>query len=642
MTDFEFAKSCIGTMLLGLHEEALGIIDQVYLDPERDEVRWARVFEQTALREVYVPMVGVQKRSRALFVGLDEAKVRAAPPADSGTALSAAYERMLWDYYAPPGLGAAPALRLPGEKTPYIVVGDRSATVMGGGGSGHAETTGDPDISAHEHDATHDMSMRRYLHGRGPERVALGVVASLQVRVVIEPGSDHSSELKPFEIPPEGVDVLLLLHHPGFEARSSVRQIVHVPPDAASDVRLFEVEATREGVHSLVVSAFRDGAFLGELTFQLTVEAGLSAGRSIDVTQSLHSLSASEGEVSLLINYDPEKQVYSFQFLSNDQLDEGITSERLLAPPKAAVEALVADLNRAARGASPFDGDRTRRWLQDKGIGLWQTLIPEGVRRQFWERRDRITSLTIVSAQDLVPWELLYPLDASPNEERGFLAEQFPVMRWVYGGAKVRDLAVADAAFVMPEGSPTTAAAEIATVRKLLDAPGGPPIADLDGLLARLDGADFDVLHFACHNTFDAQHADRSTVRMAGGPFELSSLNRHKATHALRGRAPLVFMNACRSAGAGEHYTEVTSWAQAFVQAGAGAFIGSLWEVRDTTASAFAEAFYDTLLVRPKRDGTKVTLGEAIQTARAAIANRPGDPTWLAYTVYGTPGAMAA
>jgi CHAT domain-containing protein len=91
-------------------------------------------------------------------------------------------------------------------------------------------------------------------------------------------------------------------------------------------------------------------------------------------------------------------------------------------------------------------------------------------------------------------------------------------------------------------------------------------------------------------------------------------------------------MNACRSAGSGERYTELTSWASRFIKAGAGAFVGSLWEVRDGVAREFAQEFYDSL-TKPRPDGTRCTLAEALQTARQAARGDPSDPTWLA--IYG-------
>ncbi len=71
-------------------------------------------------------------------------------------------------------------------------------------------------------------------------------------------------------------------------------------------------------------------------------------------------------------------------------------------------------------------------------------------------------------------------------------------------------------------------------------------------------------------------------------------------------------------------------FAEKFLHAGAGAFIGSLWEVGDATALRFATEAYQMLM-----DGR--TLGEAVTELRGRI--RDGDPTWLAYAVYGHPEA---
>jgi CHAT domain-containing protein len=74
-------------------------------------------------------------------------------------------------------------------------------------------------------------------------------------------------------------------------------------------------------------------------------------------------------------------------------------------------------------------------------------------------------------------------------------------------------------------------------------------------------------------------------------------------------------------------------WARQFMGAGAGAFIGSLWAVRSSSARAFAESFYHALVTEGE------ALGAASLQARQAIAADGGDPTWLAYTIYGNPSA---
>jgi CHAT domain-containing protein len=96
--------------------------------------------------------------------------------------------------------------------------------------------------------------------------------------------------------------------------------------------------------------------------------------------------------------------------------------------------------------------------------------------------------------------------------------------------------------------------------------------------------------------------------------------------------APIVFINACRSAGANATYTQLDGWARKFLEAGAGAFVGSLWAVRDSTAREFASELY-----RQLQAGSQ--LGTAAMQARRVAASEPGDSTWLAYAVYGDPRA---
>jgi hypothetical protein len=71
-------------------------------------------------------------------------------------------------------------------------------------------------------------------------------------------------------------------------------------------------------------------------------------------------------------------------------------------------------------------------------------------------------------------------------------------------------------------------------------------------------------------------------------------------------------------------------WAEMFIDRGAGAFIGSLWNIRSDTANMFAIDLYRSL-----REGAASTLGEAVEFARHSSSVDPSDPTRLAYALYG-------
>ena len=227
------------------------------------------------------------------------------------------------------------------------------------------------------------------------------------------------------------------------------------------------------------------------------------------------------------------------------------------------------------------------------GAGLWRELVPEGLREQFWDRQHRIRQLTILADKDAVPWELLYPMD--PGHDAGFLVEQFPVTRAIFGRRPTRMLSLRPARFVLPEGSLPEARDEIDAMRRLLD-PGQPPgevISALTPLQDLIASGDFGLLHFACHNTYDP--VDGSSIKLGNVQFTPTLLT----TAAIRGRwkrsAPTVFINACRSAGLNATYNRLDSWASKFLEAGAAAFIGSLWAVSDGAAREFAQELYRQL-----------------------------------------------
>jgi hypothetical protein len=454
----------------------------------------------------------------------------------------------------------------------------------------------------------------------------------LVVRLGLKPTEQREAALKPFAVPVDGVEVVLtLVDHPGFTPRSPERATVAVRPGADSDWALFDLEAASEGVHVVQVVAFVGGTYLGVLEVQASVDAQVATGAAIERSASVGGRETDPGEVSLLIHYDVERAVYRYQLIDwSGDVPEEATSQRLLQTPSDAVSALVGQLNTLARGGSPWDAPTTEDWLKNQGIALWNGFIPEALQKEFWARRDRITRMTIISAGDPVPWELLYPFKA-PGDDAGFLVDQFPVARRLFGDRPETRLRLGAAKLVLSGGDTlATAQPEVEKITELLQGKhiSAQTISDLPTLLQQFTAADFGLLHFSCHNTFEATAPNASRIVMNGQPFEPVFLEQH----AERFRSPLVFMNACRTDGQAPLYTTLDGWALRFLKAGAGAFVGSLWEVVDSSASDYAHEFYRALLAGE-------TLGKAAGTARNTIRSEPGDPTWLAYTVYGDPAA---
>jgi len=123
----------------------------------------------------------------------------------------------------------------------------------------------------------------------------------------------------------------------------------------------------------------------------------------------------------------------------------------------------------------------------------------------------------------------------------------------------------------------------------------------------------------------------RNRDRAILGRINASTVETFARLRGADGVQPLVFLNACQAGRLGYKLTGIGGFAQAFLRAGAGAFVGTLWSVGDEPAFTFGKAFYDALL-------TGKSISETTTLARDA-ARTAGDATWLAYAVYAHPHA---
>lgn len=465
------------------------------------------------------------------------------------------------------------------------------------------------------------------------EQASPGRDVPLHVQVTCDLAATPGVTLRPFALPPDGARLLITVHAPALLALGDLQQELLVPPGHDSDVLRFGLRTTRTGLHTVTVRAFHGGTFLGEARTQISVEDGTPTrdGPARDV--ALPTVAFDPGEVTLQVLKVTDGS-YSFQLLS--ERCYAPESFRLLGgDSRGPTERIYDELRKMATAAGKADreeGEAARRRLRNLGVQLWSTAVPDAVRRQFWAEAGRVSSFTVLGEHDLVPWELLYPLDG-PDEGDGFLAEWMPVVRRVFGQERVRELQLPRATYVVPPGSPADAAREVEKIRRALGSRvmDGGVLAERAALGDLIDDGLPGLLHFACHNAFTGAG---SSVKMSDGTLDPIDLAYATQSGALRRTHPLVFFNACRSAGQIDWFSSSLGWAPQFLRAGAGAFVGSLWPVRSDSALAFADFFYGSLV------HLRATLGEASLLARRAVRDHAGgDPTWLAYAVYGSPAA---
>lgn len=462
---------------------------------------------------------------------------------------------------------------------------------------------------------------------------------SLRVAVTLSAGEGATSGLGNLNVGSAGatVKVIAMISAPksnswGLVPTSDMEHDIWVPADRDSDPHLFSFTAGAKGLHTVTVEAYRDGTYLGAVRLQVAVEASADPAPEARIRiAELQGLDSASGEVTLQVIRDPTG--YRFQLLGADALYP-TEPGALMGRADDAVSALVAELHAMAANKTKYaTPELVRTRLKNLGIALWASAVPDRVQNQFWELADRIKMFTIATAGDTIPWELLYP--ANGTNDNGFLAEQFPVVRREYSKPRVTTIPVGSAAYVLPTNSPTNAHTEVEAIRKLLGAGIGDRgvLTQLSAVSELMECLDVPgIIHFACHNTFTDKSG--SSIQFDDGPWTPSDLSAAVAKTSLASAHPLVFLNGCRTAGEIPWFFQMSGWAPQFLGAGAGAFIGTLWAVRSSSAKMFAEVFYQEFVDKGR------PLGTSSLAAREAVSQDGGDPTWLAYSVYGNPAAV--
>jgi hypothetical protein len=281
------------------------------------------------------------------------------------------------------------------------------------------------------------------------------------------------------------------------------------------------------------------------------------------------------------------------------------------------------------------------RKLTGLGRHLWHQLFTVEMRQAYRSFRSTVHSLLIISDEPWIPWEMVKPFDDEGELLNDpFFAESFELTRWLAGKrALPGDISVHALACVTGKGDLPLASQERDFVTQLAVSREGvrdatPSAPSVSALMELLEQGGLGLLHFALHGTFDPAMPNEAGLPLVDGSiFRPSDLHGPVQTRISHDK-PLVVLNACSSGRQSWTWSGLGGWADRWVRGcGCGAFIGPLWQVHDSAAFAFSRSLYDAL-------ARGETLGKAAQEARRAAREAAlGDPSWLAYTVYGHPNA---
>ena len=494
--------------------------------------------------------------------------------------------------------------------------------------------------------AAEAADVARSLEAEFPERVQLGSVATLSVYTTGEAPSEHGLALE--VQPADRIDIVVQPRSGFVLDESDDRATLTIPTSGESKHVQFKLKAVEAGPGSIRVRAFLRGEPLGliSLTSVVVPEAGQPVPGTRPKRSRSRRLVAPSPQLPDLTVFVEEWEAgddtrYRILLTANDPaLELNLHTYgpfTLELDPAKFFEEFFREIEQLPLGTRA-ERDLADRRLAAKGAYLSQALLPDDLRDKLWTVRDRITSIIVQSEEPWIPWELckLTGREGGRIVEGPFLCEAYTMTRWLPGVGFKRPLTLSNLALVVPDDSGLPlSGAERAYVQSL--ARKGRKVTEVPATFAKLQDAFakgvYDAWHFTGHGAARDENPDRSPILLAGGEsFTPESLSGAAANVGIP--HPLVFINACQVGRAGMALTGIGGWANRFVEAGAGAFIGAYWSVYDEAAYAFATEVYTRLL-----DG--VPVGQAVRDARIAI-RQAGDPTWLAYTVFADPLATVA
>ena len=306
---------------------------------------------------------------------------------------------------------------------------------------------------------------------------------------------------------------------------------------------------------------------------------------------------------------------------------------------------LLARLSDLATRASAFDGERhdadtageTHRQIYSIGLSLADATLgrDHALRDAIYDLPGEHLLLRLQPSVAHLPWELVVPRQGAE-----YLWQRFHV------GRQVRQASPAPAPRSDPSGPLRVLV--LANLESSSEGRGLPAaereaeeLAELAALepekmrlvrrtplseeeLRVVLGEGYDVIHFAGHTT------DREGRRgwvLGGG----AAADPARALSASGSQPALVFANAC---GSGMR-ARLAGWSSEapvrILGAGAGAYVGTLWELPDRHAAHMSRVFYRSLL-------SGRTLGQSLTAARGAhMGISPFG--WANYVLYGDPSA---
>lgn len=510
--------------------------------------------------------------------------------------------------------------------------------------------------------ATHSEPLRRFPHMDLSASKPIHPGDAFQATVYLDesaPRVDEDTLPVVIEAPPEITEFTLkvwLVASAHFEVKGTDHGVITLRRDAPrSDSLHFAVTARPDqagaGTPKLTAIFQHNGRPCGSvsITPPLAIAVLKSPPPPIAPTVEVHVAALPADLTVTIANPSGDGRIYSCMVttLLLPEYKDGVAKTWEL--PQAASQIVTNHFKLfTTAGLSP---DQRIANLNGAGQELFK-VAPAHFREAFWQLVDQglpLRTISIVSAEAYIPWELMVPNRVRPGpirDVRASLGVEFAVGRWICEDfiLPAQKIPLLDSWVFAPRyrpnqrPTPLAKAADEAALVLAAFAGGEVSPAAFDGLEAAMKIGGRSLIHFVCHGSsvggsqaIICEDATELSSTALGGAIALGK--------ACAARRPLVFLNACEVGRTTPALVGTGGFGPAFIQVGASGVLAPLWSVKDTIAHEVASEFYQAISADAKKSFASV-----LQTIRekAYAAGGTGEDTYAAYCFYGDPHAAIA
>jgi len=409
------------------------------------------------------------------------------------------------------------------------------------------------------------------------------------------------------------------------------RRSLVVPLDRDSDILNFRVIPEKEGIRNLSVEFYQDGTLIGRAILKIIVKKKkepVNENLSSTSVNVLSQFGATRLDATLrIIRYDQD-----FFFSLFTPRAKAVVSQHALFGKTTVNMPTVHKLEKAIEDTI-FDRSNPQAALErlkELGAQIY-SYIPKQIRQTIHSISPNY--LMIETGDLLVPWELAFDGD-------DFLCSKYCLGKRVFDetrdfrpppsciGKKILDVIFIGAS---PQNVPEISIKDeldlfnlyAQTKRINLKKVVEPNATKLNVLEILNQG---DLIHFTCHGHFEQSDPLESALLLSDDILTADEIDDMEMTSW-----PLIFANACSTGAISDKIVGIGGIARAFLEAGALAFLGPLFEIPDDIAIEFAKEFYNNLLYNNEN------LGTAILNTRRKLREQFGGAFWAIFSLYGDP-----